>query len=48
MEYYSAMKKNELLMGECQTHHAEWNEPVTKEDIVYDFIHFNSEKSEHM
>jgi hypothetical protein len=35
------MKKNELLIHECQTHYAEWKEPDTKEAIMYDFIHIN-------
>lgn len=50
MEYYSAMKGNELLihaiMDEPQKHHAEWKKTVTKGPILHDSIHMKAQNKE--
>ena len=45
MEYYSAIKRNEVCtdacysMGDTWKHYAEWKKPVTEDHILYDSIY---------
>ena len=44
MEYYSVIKKNEILpfathMDRARKYNARWNKPIRKKQIPYDFTH---------